>query len=87
MATSRNTDPDRNFALAIFCLNFFKLKTVIPILNKKMIKADMNGAAVRMQGYEARLGFGMTRIKNQMVVARPINIKRNIELFRFLRSC
>ena len=87
MATRRNTDPDRYFAFAKFCLNFLKLKTVVPKLNKKMIKADMNGAAARMQGYEARLGFGMTRIKNQMVEARPIRIKKNIELFRFLRSC
>jgi hypothetical protein len=52
-----------------------------------MIKADMNGAAVRMQGYAARLGFGMTRIKNQMVEARPISIKKYIELFRFLKFC
>jgi hypothetical protein len=52
-----------------------------------MIKADMNGAAVRMQGYVARLGFGMTRIKNQMVEARPISIKKYIELFRFLKFC
>jgi hypothetical protein len=51
------------------------------------MKADMNGAAVRMQGYVARLGFGMTRIKNQMVEARPISIKKNIDFFRFLRSC
>ena len=87
MATSRNTDPDRYFAFAKFCLNFFKLKTVVPKLNKKMIKADMNGAAARMQGYEARLGFGMTRIKNQMVDASPISINKELELLRFLRSC
>ena len=87
MAASRNTEPDRYCALAKFCLNFFKLKTVVPKLNKKMIKADMNGAAVRMQGYEARLGLGMTRIRNQTVEARPISIIKNIELFCFLRSC
>ena len=51
------------------------------------MKADMNGAAVRMQGYVARLGFGMTRIKNQMVEAMPINTRKNIELFRFLKFC
>jgi hypothetical protein len=87
MATNRNTDPDKYFAFAKFCLNFLKLKTVVPKLNKKMIKADMNGAAARMQGYAARLGFGMTRIKNQMVEASPISINKYIELFRFLRSC
>ena len=86
MAASRNTDPERYFALAKFCLNFFRLRTVVPKLNKKMIKADMKGAAVRMQGYEARLGFGMTRSKNQVVEARPIGIRKNIELFCFLRS-
>ncbi len=64
MAASRNTDPDRYFALAKFCLNLFRLKTVVPKLNKKMINADMKGAAVRIQGYVARLGFGKTRIKN-----------------------
>jgi hypothetical protein len=52
-----------------------------------MIKADMNGAAARMQGYEARLGFGMTRIKNQMVDASPISINKELELLHFLRSC
>ena len=87
MATSRNTDPDRYFAFAKFSLNFFKLKTVVPKLNKKMIKADMNGAAARMQGYEARPGLGMTRIKNQMVDASPISINKELELLRFLRSC
>jgi len=60
---------------------------VVPKLNKKMIKADMKGAAARMQGYEARLGFGMTRIKNQMVDASPISINKEIELLLFLRSC
>ena len=45
------------------------------------MKADMNGAAVRMQGYVTRLGFGMTRIKNQMVEARPISIKKSIDFF------
>jgi len=60
---------------------------VVPKLNKKMIKADMKGAAARMQGYKARLGFGMTRIKNQVVEARPKSIKKSIELFRFFGSC
>ena len=48
-----------------------------------MIKLDIKGAAARMQGYAARLGFGMTRIKNQIVEAMPMRIKKNIELFRF----
>ncbi len=87
MAANRNTDPDRYFALAKFCLNFFRLKTVVPKLSRKMIKADIKGVAARMQGYEARLGFGMTRIRNQTVEARPISIIKYIELFCFLRSC
>jgi len=60
---------------------------VVPKLDKKMIKADMNGTAARMQGYEARLGLGMTRIKNQMVDASPISINKKLELFRFLKFC
>jgi len=87
MATSRNTDPDKYFALANFCLNFLQLKTVVPKLNKKMIKADMNGADARMQGYEARLGFGMTRIKNQVVDTSPISINKKLDFFRFIGSC
>ena len=87
MAASRNTDPDRYFALTKFCLDFFRLKTVVPKLNKKMINADMKGAEARIQGYVARLGFGITRIKNQAVEARPISIKKKVELFRFLGSC
>ena len=87
MAASRNTDPDRYFALAKFCLDFFRLKTVVPKLNKKMINADMKGAEARIQGYVARLGFGITRIKNQAVEARPISIKKKVELFVFLKSC
>jgi hypothetical protein len=34
----------------------------------------MMGAEAFMQGYEARLGFGITRIKNQMVAPMPIII-------------
>ena len=44
----------------------------------------MNGAAVLIQGYAARLGFGITRIKNQRVEAVPMIIKKNIELINFL---
>ena len=87
MATSRNTDPDKYFAFAKFCLNLLKLKTVVPKLSRKIIKADMNGAAARIQGYAARLGFGMTRIKNQMVEAVPMSIIKNIGLFDFLLVC
>jgi hypothetical protein len=34
-------------------------------------KPEANGKAALWQGYEARDGFGMTRIKNQMVAVIP----------------
>ena len=34
MATSRNTDPDKYFAFAKFCLNFLMLKIAVPKLSK-----------------------------------------------------
>ncbi len=43
----------------------------------------MNGAAARIQGYAARLGFGITRIKNQIVETVPMKINSNIDLLNF----
>ena len=57
MAANRNTDPDRYFALAKFCLNFFRLKTVVPKLSRKMIKADIKGVAARMRDLIALVGI------------------------------
>jgi len=42
-----------------------------------MTNADINGADAFMQGYVALLGFGITRIKNQMVDPTP-KIKNTI---------
>ena len=44
----------------------------------------MNGAAARMQGYAARLGFGITRMKNQIIEINPVSIKKNVGLINFL---
>jgi hypothetical protein len=38
----------------------------------------MIGAAACMQGYVARLGFGMTLIKNQIVDAIPVIMNANL---------
>ena len=39
-----------------------------------MINDDISGAAACIQGYLARLGFGITLIKNQMVADIPIKM-------------
>ena len=48
------------------------------------IKDDAIGAAARMQGYEARLGFGMTLIKNQISDAIPKNGNSSFLIQRFM---
>jgi hypothetical protein len=49
-----------------------------PNPNKYITKVDMIGAAAFMQGYPARDGFGITRIKNQTVDPIPRIIKANL---------
>ena len=51
-----------------------------------IIKPDIIGAAVRMQGYDARDGFGITRIKNHTVDTMPIIIKLTFEGILCLRK-
>ena len=40
--------------------------------------ADINGADAFMHGYEARLGLGITRIKNHTIEAIPRKKKVNL---------
>jgi hypothetical protein len=48
------------------------------------MKDDAIGAAARMQGYDARLGLGMTRIKNQINEAIPRNGNNSFLIQRFM---
>ena len=45
----------------------------------------MNGATARMQGYAAWLGFGITRIMNQIVETNPMSIKK-LSDFKFFMA-
>ena len=66
------------FALKSFCFAFLK-KKVAPAKDKIQItKPDIIGDATRMQGYAAREGLGITRIRNQRVELIPNKIKINV---------
>jgi hypothetical protein len=41
----------------------------------QIIKLEASGNATRWQGYVAREGFGITRIKNHIRAAKPVNGK------------
>jgi len=58
-------------ASAAFAFRYATAEPIIP--SSQTIKPDANGNATRWQGYVAREGFGITRIKNQIRAARPVN--------------
>ena len=61
------------------CLvNFLNVNTEVLIPNMYMMNDDIIGAAARIHGYVARLGFGITLTKNQQVDAMPT--KRKVSL-------
>jgi hypothetical protein len=67
------------------CLvNFLKVNTEVLIPNMYMRNDDMIGAAALIQGYVARLGFGITLTKNQQVETKPSNKKVNLCLLTIL---
>jgi hypothetical protein len=47
---------------------------------------EIIGAAARIQVYVARLGFGITLARNQMVDAMPLNINKDLTGKNFLKK-
>lgn len=50
---------------------FLKANIEVPTPNKYIMKDVMMGAVALIQGYVARLGFGITLTRNQMLDAMP----------------
>jgi hypothetical protein len=50
------------------------------------MKADIKGAAARMQGYAAREGFGITLTRNQAVDRTPMTKKMTLVGTLYLKS-
>lgn len=67
----------KNRCFLKFICAFLKkvMDAVMP--NNHITNEDANGAAARIQGYDARLGFGITRIKNQIKDPAPISPNKN----------
>lgn len=57
----------------VFALTKRKLDDSIPVIHNTNAVAKGNAAC--MHGYVARLGFGITRIRNQINAVRPIKNK------------
>jgi hypothetical protein len=58
------------FAIARFALWYAAAEPARP--SSQIMKLDANGNATRWQGYAAREGFGITRIKNQIKANSPV---------------
>jgi hypothetical protein len=67
------------------CLvNFLNVNIEVLIPTMYMRNDDMIGAAALIQGYVARLGFGITLTKNQQVDAMPSTKKVSLYLLLIL---
>jgi hypothetical protein len=67
------------------CLvNFLKVIIEVLIPNMYMRNDDIIGAAALIQGYVARLGFGITLTKNQQVETMPSKKKASLYLLLIL---
>jgi hypothetical protein len=51
----------------------FIIAAVVNMPIKYAMKLDATGNAILWQGYSARLGLGMTRIRNQTVANNPVS--------------
>jgi len=71
-------DPLMCFELCMCLVNFLNVNTEVLIPNMYMRNDDIIGAAARIHGYVARLGFGITLAKNQQVDAKPSKKKVNL---------
>jgi hypothetical protein len=59
----------RDWLRKLFAFRYARAEPIIPAI--QITKPLANGAAKRWQGYVAREGFGMTRIKNQISEKSP----------------
>ena len=68
----------KNFPLRNQIFAFLNARAEAESPINQTINPDIIGAAACMQGYVARLGFGMTLIKNQIVDAIPVIMNANL---------
>jgi len=59
-------------------LTRFTITAVVNIPIKYATKLDAMGNAILWQGYSARLGLGMTRIRNHRVASKPVKGKNHL---------
>jgi len=68
----------KNFALRNQVFAFLNARAEAKSPINQIINPDIIGAAACIHGYVARLGFGMTLIKNQIVDAIPVSMNANL---------
>jgi hypothetical protein len=73
-AINMNSVPYRYFDRIKFSFAFLKAATDPASDRSQITNPDMIGAATRIQGYVALCGFGITRMRNQIVEAIPVKI-------------
>jgi hypothetical protein len=72
IAAQRHTAATIYFARLMWELARFIIAVVVNMPIKYAMKLDATGNAILWQGYVARLGLGMTRIRNQIVANNPV---------------
>jgi hypothetical protein len=77
--TDTRTAAGNNFALRNRFFAFLNARADAESPISQTINPDIIGAAACMQGYVARLGLGMTLIKNQIVDAIPVMMNVNLK--------